>query len=160
MSRVVLRRLLTIGSVGWVVTLALATFIASQPSVGIAAYGFSAAIYEVGSLVCHQLSERSFHIWGAQLPVCARCTGLYGGAAAAAIAAMRLNDRTHHECWARAKTLVLVASAPTAITLVYEWASGQMPNHWVRAAAGFPLGVAVMLVIFAGTAPESAVEIH
>jgi uncharacterized membrane protein len=152
--------MLTIGSVGWIVTLALATFIASRSTVGIAAYGFSAAIYQMGSLVCHQLSERSFHVWGAQLPVCARCTGLYTGAAAAAIAAMRLNDRTRYEFWTHAKTLVLVAAAPTVITLVHEWVSGQMPSHWVRAAAGFPLGVAVMLVVLAGTAPESVVEIH
>src|SRR5215510_4200237 len=103
MSRIVLRHLLTIGSVGWVVTLALATYIASRSTIGIAAYGFSAAVYQVGSLVCHQLSERSFHVWGAQLPVCARCTGLYTGAAAAAIATMRLNDRTRYECWTRAK---------------------------------------------------------
>ena len=155
-----LRRMLTIGSVGWMVTLALATFIASRSTVGIAAYGLSAAIYQMGSLVCHQLPERSFHLWGAQLPVCARCTGLYSGAAAAAIAAMRLNDRTRHEFWTRAKTLVSVAAAPTLITLLYEWVSGQMPSHWVRAAAGFPLGIAVMLVVLAGTAPESAVEIH
>src|SRR5262245_24342446 len=157
MSQIVLRRMLTIGSVGWIVTLALATFIASRSTVGIAAYGFSAAIYEVGSLVCHQLSERSFHVWGAQLPVCARCTGLYIGAASAAITAMRLNDRTRHEFWARARMLVSVAAAPTLITLLYEWISGQMPSHWVRAAAGFPLGVAVMLVVLAGTAPESVV---
>src|SRR5262249_21933132 len=126
MSRIVLRRMLTVGSVGWMVALGLATFIASRSTVGIAAYGFSAAVYQVGSLVCHQLSERSFHVWGAQLPVCARCTGLYSGAAAAAIAAIRLSDRTRHEFWTRARALVSVAAAPTMITLLYEWVSGQM----------------------------------
>ncbi len=28
---------------------------------------------------CHQLAERSFHIKGVQLPLCARCTGLVIG---------------------------------------------------------------------------------
>lgn len=28
---------------------------------------------------CHQLSDRSFHLLGIQLAVCARCTGIYGG---------------------------------------------------------------------------------
>ena len=28
---------------------------------------------------CHQLSERSFHIGGFQLPLCARCTGIFFG---------------------------------------------------------------------------------
>ena len=28
---------------------------------------------------CHQLSDRSFHIKGFQLPLCARCTGIFLG---------------------------------------------------------------------------------
>lgn len=28
---------------------------------------------------CHQLSDRSFHICGFQLPLCARCTGIFFG---------------------------------------------------------------------------------
>ncbi len=35
-----------------------------------------------------------------------------------------------------------------------------MPGHWIRAAAGFPLGAIVMLIVLAATTPESAVEIH
>jgi uncharacterized membrane protein len=31
------------------------------------------------SPVCHQIPERSFHISGYPLAVCARCTGIYGG---------------------------------------------------------------------------------
>ena len=34
----------------------------------------------VGYAVCHQLSERSFHVDGHQLPLCARCSGMYLGA--------------------------------------------------------------------------------
>lgn len=33
----------------------------------------------VGYAVCHQIAERSFHAHGHQLPLCARCTGLYLG---------------------------------------------------------------------------------
>lgn len=28
---------------------------------------------------CHQLSDRSFHLCGFQLPLCARCTGIFLG---------------------------------------------------------------------------------
>src|SRR5512144_352505 len=45
----------------------------------------AAAVYGIGGVVCHQLPERSFHWHGAQLAVCARCTGLYLGACASAI---------------------------------------------------------------------------
>jgi uncharacterized membrane protein len=37
------------------------------------------AIYLIGHVVCHQNPERSLWIGGAPLPVCARCTGIYGG---------------------------------------------------------------------------------
>ncbi len=33
----------------------------------------------IGSAVCHQMAERSFILNGNQLPVCARCTGIYSG---------------------------------------------------------------------------------
>lgn len=41
-----------------------------------------AFIFAAGSVICHQLPERSFFLDGRQLPVCARCTGLYLSGAA------------------------------------------------------------------------------
>jgi len=35
-------------------------------------------IYEIAGIICHQLPERSIFIGGARLPLCARCTGIYG----------------------------------------------------------------------------------
>ena len=34
---------------------------------------------EIGAAVCHRLPERSFFWGGRQMPLCARCTGLYTG---------------------------------------------------------------------------------
>jgi uncharacterized membrane protein len=34
-------------------------------------------LFALGSVICHQRPERSFFVDGHQLPVCARCTGLY-----------------------------------------------------------------------------------
>lgn len=36
-------------------------------------------IYAFGDIWCHQKSERSFFIKGNQMPVCARCTGIFLG---------------------------------------------------------------------------------
>jgi uncharacterized membrane protein len=36
-------------------------------------------IYRIFSFLCHQIPERSFHLEGHPLGVCARCTGIYGG---------------------------------------------------------------------------------
>lgn len=34
--------------------------------------------YEGFDLLCHQISDRSFHISGIQMAVCSRCIGIYG----------------------------------------------------------------------------------
>jgi uncharacterized membrane protein len=50
------------------------------------------AVYAIGSFVCHQLPERSWRLWTAQMPVCARCTGIYFGAAIAALMSVALRS--------------------------------------------------------------------
>ena len=66
------------------------------------------AVYQAGSLVCHQRPERSFHLAGVQLPVCARCFGLYlSGAAGLTVA-----SRSRRALSARAaRTLLALAAA-------------------------------------------------
>ena len=70
----------------WALLLPLAPFVASRSHASAFGTALVVAAYAVGSVVCHQLPERSFHLWIAQMPVCARCTGIYFGAAAMAIA--------------------------------------------------------------------------
>ncbi len=66
--------------------LPLAPYVASRPHASPAGTAFVVAVYGIGSLICHQLPERSYRLWTAQMPVCARCAGIYFGAAIAAIA--------------------------------------------------------------------------
>ncbi|MFH1524731.1 MAG: DUF2085 domain-containing protein [Chloroflexota bacterium] len=42
--------------------------------------GLSGKADAIGYAVCHRISERSFHIGDYQLPLCARCSGMYLGA--------------------------------------------------------------------------------
>ncbi len=37
-------------------------------------------LWKIGSAVCHQMADRSFLWQGWQMPLCARCTGIYTGA--------------------------------------------------------------------------------
>jgi uncharacterized membrane protein len=37
------------------------------------------ALTRAGGLICHQMPERSPHLWGEQLPLCWRCTGIVVG---------------------------------------------------------------------------------
>lgn len=82
-----LRRAFVGASVAWAVLLPLTAFAASRLHAPSIIYAGAAAVYVVGSVLCHQLPERSFHLWGVQLPVCARCLGMYVGGAIAAVAA-------------------------------------------------------------------------
>jgi hypothetical protein len=140
--------------------LLLAPYVASRPHASPAGTAFVLAVYGIGGLICHQLPERSYHLWAAQMPVCARCAGIYFGAAIAAIAAAAFGARgspaaIRSPACIRSKAederlallaprLTLVISAlPTVLTLVYEWTTGHMPAHWIRFAAGVSIGVAV-----------------
>jgi uncharacterized membrane protein len=141
---VLLRRAFLIGSVTWAVFIPLTAVAASRPDSTPLVYGFAVAAYSVGHLICHQLPVRSFHLWDAALPVCARCSGIYFGAAAAAVVlGMRRGQIDSARGLDVARRVLLFALAPTAATLLYEWTTGAMPANWIRALAGVPLGVAV-----------------
>ena len=81
-----LRRAFVGASLTWFVALQLATYASSRPYPPTPVYLLSFGTYLVGSLLCHQRPDRSFFLWGSQMPVCARCLGIYAGAALAAIA--------------------------------------------------------------------------
>jgi uncharacterized membrane protein len=134
-------------AIGWTALLPVAPYAASRPAPAPYWYGLAFLLYGVGGVVCHQLPERSFHVWGAQLPVCARCTGIYLGAALAAFSVAVRPQIGRWRLVDRVRTLLLVAILPTIVTLVYEWITGETPSNAVRAAAGAPLGAAAAFVV-------------
>jgi hypothetical protein len=152
---VLLRRAFLISSVTWAACIPLTAYAASRPDAASFVYGFAVAAYSIGHLICHQLPARSFHVWGAAMPVCARCTGIYVGASLAAVAltvarlglsaeaAAATADGVMSDGHARARIVLLAAFVPTAATLLFEWTTGVTPANWIRALAGIPLGVAV-----------------
>jgi uncharacterized membrane protein len=103
----------------------------------------AALLYESASRICHQKPERSFHVAGAQLPVCARCFGLYASGAAGAIGAWlvgRSRRRTPRP--GQARLLFAAAAAPTVATVGVEWLGLAQPSNIGRMIASVPLGAA------------------
>ena len=94
------------------------------------------------ALVCHQQPERSFVLFGGSVAVCARCLGIYLGAA------LGLIIRVPREL---AWRLLLGA---TAINLV-DWIAelGGLHGNWMvaRFALGAALGVAAAMLVRAST---------
>jgi uncharacterized membrane protein len=126
---------------GWVVLLIATPVLPGQAG---------AVVYGIGSFVCHQIPERSFHLAGFQLPVCARCLGIYLGAPiGAGFVWMWANSRRSRISIApaRARQLAVGAAIPTLLTVLLEIAGIWSPSNITRAVAGFPLGVMVALVV-------------
>jgi hypothetical protein len=49
----------------------------------------------------------------------------------------------------RVQLALALAVVPTLLTLVYEWTTGVMPAHAIRAAAGVPIGLVVAWLVVA-----------
>lgn len=110
----------------------------------------------VGYAICHQIPERSFHIAGHQLPLCARCTGTYMGALTG-FALMTL--------WGRRRAAGL---PPTFVTLTLVGFIGMMgidginsyltffpnmphlyePQNWLRLTTGTLNGLALSTLVY------------
>jgi uncharacterized membrane protein len=113
----------------------------------------SALVYGFGSLICHQRPERSFHIAAAQLPVCARCFGLYMGVPIGlmitglppAVNGLRI--------------AIVAAAMPTLITWGSEVLGLWSPDNVTRFVAALPLGAAFAVTVnYVGCAPQRRTE--
>ena len=138
----------------WAIALPVAAVVRGSASTSRGAEDVARLTYLAGAVVCHQRPERSFRLADVPLPVCARCTGIYGGAAVAALglvisAAGRARPRALPRSSLR--IAALIALAPTVATIVYEWTTGHMPSHLIRAAAGVPIGAFVAWTVMRQT---------
>lgn len=129
-----LARALTAGAILWAALVLWAPYGLHSDTFG----SFAAYLYAGSSHICHQRTERSFALAGVQLPVCARCFGLYLSGAAGALAAwLAAASAMPH-----ARLLLALTAVPTAITWALE-AAGLVPfSNSARAIAALPLGAA------------------
>ena len=97
----------------------------------------AAVVYAGASRICHQQAERSFHFSGTKFPVCGRCAGLYWSAAAGALAVWIGRRRRLR---VSARTVLLLAALPTALTWSLEHLLGVPFSNVTRALAAVPLG--------------------
>lgn len=127
----VLAAALTGAALAWVILL-LAAPLAPRESV---------LVYALAGEVCHQRADRSFHLAGAPLPVCARCFALYASGAAAAAIAWLLGRWNATAPGARAARLLFAAAAaPTVVTVALERLGLAAPSNLARALSALPLG--------------------
>ncbi len=137
--RVVLAAGLTALALVWALILVAAPYAAADGRL----LWLTASVYELGSLICHQRAERSFHLAGVQMPVCARCFGLYAAGALGLLAAWGQRRQ-----WSTGTTrwVLAVAALPIAASVALEFAGAMSTSNAFRCATGLPLGFAAGLV--------------
>jgi uncharacterized membrane protein len=145
-----LRAAFVAAALTWAALLVVTPWLASRTHASPMASALILAVYAIGSLVCHQLPERSYHLWAEQMPVCARCAGIYFGAVTGVIASVCRTGTVGARARLLAPRVILaLAVTPTLVTLVSEWITGDMPPHAIRAAAGVPIGLVVAWLVVA-----------
>ena len=112
------------------------------------ANGFSSVanpLYRFFGYICHQISERSFHVEGEKFGVCARCFGVYFGLFAG-IAAYPL--------WRRVEEIEPLSRVWLFLSLIpigVDWSLGTFGiwenTHLSRLVTGMILGVACAIYI-------------
>jgi uncharacterized membrane protein len=109
---------------------------------------FSFSVYEAFSHICHQTPERSFYFAGYPLAVCARCTGLYVGFAAAVsfYPVITSLKRTH----APERKWLFIAAAPLAIDFALGFLGVWENSHLSRFLTGALLGAVSVFFILPG----------
>lgn len=141
---------LAVMAAGWTALLAAAP----QLPIPLAAF-----VYVFGSVICHQIPERSFYVADAQVPVCARCLGIYGGLAIGAFATtmgrfVRGSDPLSRSVPGSdprlpglSRLALVLGAAPTALMVPLEWIGVWPASNPMRAAAGVALGMAAGWVL-------------
>ena len=112
-----------------------------------------AIIFSAGSVICHQIPERSFFWAGQQLPVCARCTGLYVSGAVGGIVWIVIKTTRRRRPLAIDPRLALrwlaIAAVPTAVSLAAGVAGVWDGSNMTRALLAIPLGAAAGAIVAA-----------
>jgi len=141
----------------WMTALVAAPAAASTGRGGL---GFSAVVYAAGSMICHQRPERSFHLHGAQLPVCARCAGLYAGGLIGAIAwvaatgVRRLPSQPLRRVSpVTVRRAMMLLALPTIVSVAAS-ALGWWDSNNVRALLAVPLGCGIGALVCAVAAGD------
>jgi uncharacterized membrane protein len=109
----------------------------------------------VGYAVCHRIDLRSFHLGERQLPLCARCTGMYLGAVAGLayqqVLSRRRGGTPGREVIIALALLVLffvVDGLNSFISFFPEAPVLYQPQNALRLLAGSGMGIAIAVALF------------
>jgi len=102
----------------------------------------------IGSLVCHQIPERTIYIDGKPLPLCARDTGIYLGIFIALIyCIVRGKLKADKLPSTRNGILLVLLTVPMMIDAVSSYASVRQTDNTIRLVTGLFFGMPIALLL-------------
>jgi uncharacterized membrane protein len=99
-------------------------------------------LYRSSSVLCHQKTERSFAVAKSQMPVCARCVGLYAAGALGVLAHVGMRRKRLAPPAAQARAVLAASALPVLLSVGLEWLGAFQGSNVTRFVSGLPLGVA------------------
>jgi uncharacterized membrane protein len=99
-------------------------------------------LYRSASVLCHQKTERSFAVAKSQMPVCARCVGLYAAGALGVLAHVGMRRKRLAPPAAQARAVLAASALPVLLSVGLEWLGAFQGSNVTRFVSGLPLGVA------------------
>jgi len=111
----------------------------------------------VGYAVCHRIDERSFHLGERQLPLCARCTGMFLGATLGLVYQSRVGRRRTGlpRWWAWIPFgMMVIAFGIDGINSFLHLIPGlhflylYEPQNWLRLLTGTGMGLVVSAILY------------
>ncbi|MCX6137352.1 MAG: DUF2085 domain-containing protein [Ignavibacteriales bacterium] len=127
---------------GWCAAVVLTPLAVHGPgAIGVA----SEISYRVFGHVCHQWDSHSFHIAGAKLPVCIRCSMIYGTFFLACLAAVALRISAVES--RRARMFLLFALLPMLIDVACDLTGFHQSNVITRIITGSIAGGSLGMIL-------------
>jgi len=117
----------------------------------------------VGYAICHRIGERSFHVFGRQLPLCARCTGeFYAAGIALLFYAIVSPRKSGMPGWKLGTPLLIfflafgIDGSNSFLYLIKQTSGGALnnipnlyiPNNMLRLFTGSGMGIALASILY------------
>lgn len=107
-------------------------------------------------LLCHGIESRSLVAFGVPLPICARCTAIYGGAIAGVVIAQWLPALRERG----ARIVVAIAFAPMGIDALTQLLTLRESSNALRIVTGLPAGIAAAIWCIAALREHASDRVH
>lgn len=109
-----------------------------------------------GYAICHRITERSFTIAGRQVPLCARCTGMYLGVSLTFMILAMAGRQRRSDLPPLPVLLVLVGfvgamgidGVNSYSHFFPDWPHLYEPRNWLRLVTGMGVGLAMGVILF------------